>query len=49
MQSAKLAALGHLSAGIAHELNQPLNAIRSHAYNASLLQERGDAEGVTRR
>ncbi len=48
VQSAKLAALGHLSAGIAHELNQPLNAIRSHAYNASLLQERGDAEGVTR-
>ncbi len=48
VQSAKLAALGHLSAGIAHELNQPLNAIRSHAFNASLLQERGDAEGVTR-
>lgn len=46
VQSAKLAALGHLSAGIAHELNQPLNAIRSHAYNASLLQERGETEGV---
>ncbi|MFM8748954.1 ATP-binding protein [Rhabdaerophilum sp.] len=46
VQSAKLAALGHLSAGIAHELNQPLNAIRSHAYNASLLQERGDTDGV---
>lgn len=46
VQSAKLAALGHLSAGIAHELNQPLNAIRSHAYNASILQERGDSDGV---
>lgn len=48
VQSAKLAALGHLSAGIAHELNQPLNAIRSHAFNASLLQQRGETEGVTR-
>lgn len=47
VQSAKLAALGHLSAGIAHELNQPLNAIRSHAYNASILQERGDSDGVS--
>lgn len=48
VQSAKLAALGHLSAGIAHELNQPLNAIRSQAHNAMVMQERGDIAGVTR-
>lgn len=42
VQSAKLAALGHLSAGIAHELNQPLNAIRAQAHNAEILLERGD-------
>jgi two-component system, NtrC family, C4-dicarboxylate transport sensor histidine kinase DctB len=46
VQSAKLAALGHLSAGIAHELNQPLNAIRSQAHNALVLLERGDASGA---
>jgi two-component system C4-dicarboxylate transport sensor histidine kinase DctB len=48
VQSAKLAALGHLSAGIAHELNQPLNAIRSQAHNAAILLERGDEKGAAR-
>lgn len=48
VQSAKLAALGHLSAGIAHELNQPLNAIRAQAHNAAELQERGDLAGAAR-
>lgn len=48
VQSAKLAALGNLSAGIAHEINQPLNAIRTHAHNAIILQERGDSAGLTR-
>lgn len=37
VQAAKLAALGGLSAGIGHELNQPLAAIRSHAHNGRLL------------
>jgi two-component system C4-dicarboxylate transport sensor histidine kinase DctB len=48
VQSAKLAALGHLSAGIAHELNQPLNAIRSQAHNAAVLMERGEVDAAGR-
>lgn len=34
IQAAKLAVLGQMSAGINHELNQPLTAIRSYADNA---------------
>lgn len=34
LQTAKLAALGQMSAGLSHELNQPLAAIRSYADNA---------------
>jgi len=34
IQAAKLAALGQMSAGINHELNQPLTAIRTYAENA---------------
>jgi two-component system C4-dicarboxylate transport sensor histidine kinase DctB len=40
VQAAKLAALGQMSAGISHELNQPLSAIRSFADNARVLLER---------
>ena len=40
VQAGKLAALGQLSAGIAHELNQPLAAIRSFAHNARILIDR---------
>ena len=34
VQATKLAALGQMSAGLSHELNQPLGAIRSYADNA---------------
>ncbi|WP_262028093.1 ATP-binding protein [Microvirga sp. Mcv34] len=44
VQAAKLAALGQMAAGISHELNQPLAAIRSHAYNGAVLLQRGRAE-----
>jgi two-component system phosphoglycerate transport system sensor histidine kinase PgtB len=41
VQTGKLAALGRFSAGIAHELNQPLSAIRYYLHNAVKLLERG--------
>ncbi|MEZ5685085.1 MAG: ATP-binding protein [Paracoccaceae bacterium] len=41
VQAGKLSALGQMSAGISHELNQPLMAIGSYAENATLLMERG--------
>lgn len=39
----KLATLGELSVGVAHELNQPLNTIRLAAENV-LLSQKGDGE-----
>lgn len=44
IQAAKLAALGQMAAGLSHELNQPLAAIRSHAHNGALLLERDRPE-----
>jgi two-component system C4-dicarboxylate transport sensor histidine kinase DctB len=44
VQAAKLAALGQMAAGLSHELNQPLAAIRSHAHNGAVLLERGRIE-----
>ena len=41
VQAGKLAALGQMSAGISHELNQPLMAIRSYAENAEAFLSRG--------
>nr|WP_067290992.1 ATP-binding protein [Marinobacterium profundum] len=40
IQTAKLAVLGQMSAGINHELNQPLTAIRSYADNGRVFLER---------
>ncbi|WP_106744509.1 sensor histidine kinase [Yoonia maritima] len=44
VQAGKLTALGQMSAGISHELNQPLTAIRSFAENAQGFIERGKPE-----
>lgn len=41
VQAGKLSALGQMSAGISHELNQPLMAISSYAENAELFITRG--------
>lgn len=43
VQAGKLSALGEMSAGISHELNQPLMAIRSFAENAQAFLERDNA------
>ena len=42
IQSGKLSALGKMSAGISHELNQPLMAIQSFSDNAATFIERGN-------
>ncbi|SFU54321.1 sensor histidine kinase [Halomonas korlensis] len=46
IQAAKLAVLGQLAAGINHELNQPLAAIRAYAENARTFLERERPEAV---
>lgn len=47
IQTAKLAVLGQLSAGINHELNQPLTAIRNYADNALAFLQRDQLETVS--
>ncbi|CAB3690935.1 sensor histidine kinase [Trinickia soli] len=41
LQTSKLAALGQMAAGITHELNQPLTALRTFSDNTRVLIERG--------
>ena len=52
VQAGKLSALGQMSAGISHELNQPLMAIRSYAENGTAFLDRQAperaAENLTR-
>ena len=42
VQANKLALLGQVTAGVAHEINQPLAAIRNYADNALTLLQRAD-------
>ncbi len=44
VQATKLAALGQMSAGLSHELNQPLTAIRSYSDNARTFLDRDQLE-----
>jgi two-component system C4-dicarboxylate transport sensor histidine kinase DctB len=44
IQASKLSALGEMSAGMSHELNQPLAAIRSFSENAEEFIARGRTE-----
>lgn len=46
IQTAKLAVLGQMSAGINHELNQPLTAIRAYADNARQFLKMDRLESV---
>jgi two-component system C4-dicarboxylate transport sensor histidine kinase DctB len=47
-QANRLAILGQISAGVAHEINQPTAAIRTYTDNAKKLFERGDANSAIR-
>ncbi len=42
VQASKLVALGQMAAGITHELNQPLSALRSFSDNTRVLLERAE-------
>ena len=44
LQSAKMATLGEMATGLAHEINQPLNVMRMAVVNALKRLENGNAE-----
>jgi two-component system C4-dicarboxylate transport sensor histidine kinase DctB len=46
VQAAKMAVVGQMSAGITHEITQPLGAIRTLAGNSQGFLERGDLDTV---
>ncbi|WP_181919349.1 ATP-binding protein [Alkalilimnicola ehrlichii] len=46
VQATKMAALGQISASVAHEINQPLAAMRTELASARLLIARGSQEDV---
>lgn len=46
IQAGKLAVLGQMSAGISHEINQPLTALRALSRNSLLLLEKGRSSTV---
>ncbi len=47
VQASKLAALGQMAAGITHELNQPLAALRTFSDNTRVLLERGQLDAAS--
>lgn len=46
IQAAKLAVIGQMSAGISHELNQPLAALRAYADNARMLLDQAKTDSA---
>lgn len=46
IHAGQMAALGQMAASVAHELNQPLAAIRMFSANSKIMLERGKLQGV---